>query len=296
MEHILFLYNAEVNLQKSLKVPEAQAALAWRTLFQCCLRSPYLLDQVLALSAAHLSTEQEDKRKIYENEATTLQTRALATFKASQPHSQPNADYLPIVLYSSFLALHVLFDTFRCRQSFNLFMDRYTTYLSVHRGVHATMPPGIFDRLLPEMRPFTGELNLDSSPHEIGVVGSHECQPLVRLMEDADPTHPSTIACNEALRSLQSTYNMCRRRASMLSHIQYVTIWPVTISSEFIVLIKQRRPEAMLILAYYAVLLHDLRDFWVFGDGGRYLVQSISEHLGTFWDEFLAWPIEAVKS
>ncbi|KAH9238528.1 hypothetical protein K456DRAFT_1827104 [Colletotrichum gloeosporioides 23] len=66
--------------------------------------------------------------------------------------------------------------------------------------------------------------------------------------------------------------------------------WPVRITRDYISLLQQRRPEALVIMGYYAVLLHRARDYWAVGDSGRFLVKTISNHLGSYWSEWLEWP------
>lgn len=61
-------------------------------------------------------------------------------------------------------------------------------------------------------------------------------------------------------------------------------------SSEYILLLRQRRPEALAVLTYYAVLLHYAKDHWLVHDFGKFLIDSISDHLGEFWSDWLDWP------
>jgi hypothetical protein len=62
------------------------------------------------------------------------------------------------------------------------------------------------------------------------------------------------------------------------------------VDDEYLYLLKQRQPEALVILAFFAVLLHWNRSTWIIGDGGQYLIQSITSHLGSHWAEWLQWP------
>ncbi|EHK49339.1 hypothetical protein TRIATDRAFT_297937 [Trichoderma atroviride IMI 206040] len=62
------------------------------------------------------------------------------------------------------------------------------------------------------------------------------------------------------------------------------------VSARFGDMVRSRIPEALVILSFYAVLLHRHRSFWVFGDSGRFLIQSISTYLGTKWEQWLLWP------
>ena len=69
-----------------------------------------------------------------------------------------------------------------------------------------------------------------------------------------------------------------------------VIAWPILISPEYIDLLMHERPEALVVLAWYGALLHRFSELWVFGDGGRFLVESVGGYLGAEWEGWLAWP------
>ena len=69
-----------------------------------------------------------------------------------------------------------------------------------------------------------------------------------------------------------------------------VIAWPILISPEYIDLLMHGRPEALVVLAWYGALLHHFSELWVFGDGGRFLVESVGGYLGAEWEGWLEWP------
>lgn len=71
--------------------------------------------------------------------------------------------------------------------------------------------------------------------------------------------------------------------------------WPVQLPEEYIVLLNQRRPEALTILAYYGVVLHSYRKAWAIGDAGASLVKTINAQVGSYWSRWLLWPMQIVK-
>ncbi|KAH7111515.1 Upc2 protein [Dactylonectria estremocensis] len=72
--------------------------------------------------------------------------------------------------------------------------------------------------------------------------------------------------------------------------------WLVRVPYEYLTYLRQRRPEAIVILAYYAVLLHRARHNWAVGDAGRFLIQEVGSHLGDYWTDWLAWPQQALEN
>lgn len=69
-----------------------------------------------------------------------------------------------------------------------------------------------------------------------------------------------------------------------------VTAWPISISAEYTELLNERKPEALVVMAYFSILLYSRRTFWAVGDAGRYLLNAIEEYLGEGWVAWLAVP------
>jgi len=46
----------------------------------------------------------------------------------------------------------------------------------------------------------------------------------------------------------------------------------------------------LVVLAYYAILLHFGRHLWQVGDAGRYIFAVIERHLGSPWETWLSHP------
>jgi len=69
-----------------------------------------------------------------------------------------------------------------------------------------------------------------------------------------------------------------------------VTAWPITISAEYTELLNERKPEALIVMAYFSILLHTRRSFWAVGDAGKFLLTAVEEFLGDAWAEWLIVP------
>jgi hypothetical protein len=61
-------------------------------------------------------------------------------------------------------------------------------------------------------------------------------------------------------------------------------------------LLTQRRPEAIAIMGYWALLLHYSRSLWHVADSGSHLLNSISGYLGKDWEPWLAWPVSVLAA
>ncbi|KAH9215462.1 hypothetical protein DL95DRAFT_435594 [Leptodontidium sp. 2 PMI_412] len=257
------------------------------------LKTPYLMHEILAVSALHLSTLRPHQQEFYRDEATELQTCALSLFNNS-PVGHTFENLPSVVLFSSFLGIHVLFDTLLFRPAdFSLFIGRFIRYLRLHRGVF-TIVKGSWSRLQEtDLQPLLG------AGRQLGQVEAKsgtECDALKSLMQSADLSQGSIEACQQALKCLQWVFDALRVGDTEGSgEVDLILAWPIMISPEFTDLLSQCRPEALVILAYYAVVLHYRRDLWIINDGGRFLIESITRYLGSYWQQWLTLPTSVLS-
>ncbi|UPK92901.1 hypothetical protein LCI18_003836 [Fusarium solani-melongenae] len=71
-------------------------------------------------------------------------------------------------------------------------------------------------------------------------------------------------------------------------------IWLEACPDEYIELLQQRQPPALLIFAYLGVLFHALNDYWFVDGWGRNMVEVADELLGEYWSRWMAWPKSVV--
>ncbi|KAI1121859.1 hypothetical protein F5Y10DRAFT_92070 [Nemania abortiva] len=265
------------------------------------IRAPYLMDQALAVSAANFSIKRSHQRHFYQDEATHLQTRGLALFNAAQA-SEATDNALASFVFSTLLSQQVLFDAFLTRTDFSTFLDKLATSLHICGGVR-TMTAKAWPFIRTQYQQQTG-INL---PGEFMAGSGSETMlttklaHLETLLADASLSPSILNPCMEALGLLRDlSYIPDRPRDSAFRTTRMlqtrVIQWAVQVPTEFVNLLEQRRPEALIITTYYALLIHDTRDFWLYGDAGAFIIRSITAFLGKYWAEWLAWPNEVVES
>lgn len=76
--------------------------------------------------------------------------------------------------------------------------------------------------------------------------------------------------------------------------VDALVAWLVLVPREYIDMVSERKGEALVILAYFGALVNTHKEKWVFCDGGKYLVESIGQHLGAPWEEWLYWPYQTL--
>lgn len=262
---------------------------------------PYLMYQLLALAARHLSMLRPEKQAFYNYQAMQLQTHGLTTFNGLSLTGIPSPEEkVSVFLFCSMLGHHALCDTLPLtdklkEQTFAVFLEKYTRYMRLHRSVSHVFRTDWH---------FFSESELKVVLIPSGVMAQateptgHECDKLRACITSATKDLPpsSAAACQKAIDSLQLGIEDSDADWEKLefkcSH--RVLWWPLLVPDEFVELLEIGRPDLAPIFAYYAVLLERYRSLWIIGDAGKHLLEMVMLHLGPEYDEVLAWPRQAV--
>ena len=264
---------------------------------QYALRAPYLMFQVLAVSARHLSLVRPDQALQYHGLAIRLQTQALAIFdknKADLAAETCDASQrAPVLVFSTLLGVHALCDTLSFREDdFSMTLARFIGYVKLHRGVYGVVAPYLHQIPPPEAEGLTAAGLVWHSPAGVG----HECDDLLHRLDGVAATmEPTELdAAKKAIAHLQWVFDAGFPR---LGDRGFMALsWPVTVDPSYTQLLQNGRPEALVILAYYLLLLHFLRDFWVVGDSvGETLLESLARYLGPSWSPWLETPFRLLR-
>ncbi|KAJ3573713.1 hypothetical protein NPX13_g4598 [Xylaria arbuscula] len=286
-QHLLLLHHVEADMEDWLYVPESIRNLG-RAYLGVALTSPFLMDQLLAVSAQHLSTIYTDLRDQYYHLGTALQARALNGFNA--PTARP--DIKARFLFSSLLALSTMAATaMSSRHNANESLPRFVEFLDINRGVRI-----IGDSAWVELEQselgwiFTsfGNLYDYTEPLPISLFG------IVQMLQRPDIDAATEEICSHAARCLGFIRKQLDSPTSWGVHV--VMAWPSLVDPQYRKLLVESRPEAMVILAHFAVLLHQHREFWVFGDLGKNLIGSISRRIEVRWHAYLTKPLEILSA
>ena len=260
---------------------------------QAALAAPYLMDQVLAFSARHLaSLRPAPAAAFYAHQAVALQTRAVSLFNAARPAADHPATCVPVLLFASVLGHHLLADMLAPRDDgLGAFLDRYVSFLDTHRGIYTIaiaawhlLMETPFQDLLSRSRHFTSR----------APTGAH-CRPLHDLLArpECRLSDDERLACRGAVCFLQVGFDADDDDDDgddSAYRYQMLFVWALCVEPALARLLAARRPEALVILAWYALLLHHGRAMWQVGGAGAYVLGLIDGHLGSEWDPWLEYP------
>ncbi|KAI2465972.1 hypothetical protein F4781DRAFT_445573 [Annulohypoxylon bovei var. microspora] len=295
--HLALLHHVETDMLKPPHTPfvadEKDARPLLDMILKAAFSTPFFMDELLAFAALHLGMLDSDivKKDHYHHQAVHLQTRALAIFNATNCDiTEQNCT--AYFLFSSFIGMHMLYDTVTNQTNSPELLEGFIQFVGLYRGVGI-----VSSRSWHVIR--NSELNsifsLIEAVERLNVPSEDCCDRLLNLLLSAEERLGSSSyeACYDAVQILQWIFNQYAVLPEPTNgHI--ILAWPVRLPIKYLELLQSRQPEALVIMAYWAVLLHRGRNYWVFGQGGWLLIEAIFGFLGPSWDEWLAWPRQSL--
>ncbi|VUC22806.1 unnamed protein product [Clonostachys rosea] len=292
-QHLMLLHHVETAMENEV-LGDGQTTRVVDISIRHTVECPYLIDQLLAFAAIHKAHQQPESAAKYRHQATELQTRALAYFtKDTESRSSDDMLYAaPRFLFAALLGLHVLAETLAYNRSdFQEFIDRFIDCIHLHKGIRTVILPTWEMLLQSELLPI---LSLTTLQYPQEPCHGKECEPLRALLDASDLDSQSIDACQRAVQTLQWAFDLSGRLPRPdLPHA--VTGFSVVVSVEFGDVLRRHRAEALIILAYYGVLVHRARKYWMFGDTGVFLIRDINKRLGSYWQEPMKWPLQVLE-
>lgn len=258
---------------------------------ELALAFPYLLYQLLAFSARHLAFLRPSRHQHYNILAVSLQSRAISLFNdAGSSRSIDKSNCVPILLFSVALGHHMLADLLeqsaRGQDDLDSFLRRFVQCVKTNRGIFnvccSAWPLLIDSKLQPILTISASFTSKDPA--------GDDCGRVFRLL-DASPelTQHEKEACCEATRYLQIGFDALRFEHPVHGHNRYSMVfsWTMLISPTYATMLEEKKPQALVVLAHYMLLLHSGRSMWQIGDSGMSLLNLLEDHLGSEWKHWI---------
>ncbi|KAL4886102.1 hypothetical protein BJY04DRAFT_213638 [Aspergillus karnatakaensis] len=256
------------------------------------LTTPYFVNELLAFSALHLSVLQPHRKEHFQYHAARLQTHALSIFQETSPEVSKET-CVQLFLFTSILGVHMLCDTLIYREGdLDHFLGRFSHYIHVHQGVRTV----VFSAW-PLLHDSPVKLAFEISPlYQFDGHFGPGCGKLSALVQAANLGTELTQTYQQAIEKLQTCTNLSNAPLENYAPVNGLISWPLMVSLEFSGYLQEKRPEALVIFAHYAVLLYQHQDSWLFADFGRFIIDQVTRYLGVEWEEWLSWPRRALES
>ena len=128
--------------------------------------------------------------------------------------------------------------------------------------------------------------------------GNH-CQLLYEMVDSANGLNYSEKEmCRGEIKYLQVGFDaiLLEELDDMGNRYQMLFSWTMLAPREFRGLLQAKRPEVLVLLGYYALMLHYGRHMWQVGDAGAYILELVYNYLSPEWHHWLKYPREAIAS
>lgn len=270
-----------------------QASLFAATATNIGLQYPLVMHALLSLSALHLSWTEPSRWTALQRTARELRALGLASFQQLDLTSQPD-QVIPSLLFSFITGVHQLCHALAYgRSDFSTFLHALTECISVLRGVSIVVAGRMDIVRHSELGPL---LIPPPRTHALSVIQQAAVQAIDALRTLCDwtmlPVETAKILV-EAIDGLRALYEELSDDA-LDPGIGVVVVWMMKAPSGFTELLDDRVPQALVVLAHTAPLLHARRSCWAVGDAGVFTVESVSRCVGVEWQCWLEWPRRAV--
>lgn len=260
------------------------------------LSEAYVLHTLLAISALHLYWKNPSRTELFAR-ATSLQATAL---RLAQPHivhlSQKHC--MGVFVFSSFTAHFALAEVMLNPHDSSSLRDPVEEIINcfqLTRGVATVVAPFWTYLQASCLSPiFEYEDNRSE---------------LLPFLERDFPTYASVRelargqeyperrdACIHAVELLFLYISILRSNPESHPSFRIILSWPVEVRKPYMEMISERDPFALVVLAYYAVLMQS-RDYipYITNAWPRYIMDYVDGALGDEWEPYLAWPRHEVK-
>ncbi|KAJ5507371.1 hypothetical protein N7527_009514 [Penicillium freii] len=288
MLHVELVYNLSSETMKAFN----NSNIPFQDILRYGVGAPYLMNELLSLSSLHLSIVRPGQRDFYRHNSTQLQSYALNSFNSSS--SQINDENcVAIFLFAGILGLHMLCETLVYPDNdFESFLDQFVQYVVLHYGVRTVAGGGRWQLLQQTaLKPMLDlGARIPSENESLGPV----CHVLLDRIKGLGSNETTIKTYEQTIQALQSVITVIDSQVPGTNSSTILIAWPILVPREYIDLVAQRKCEALVILAYFGALVDTHKHLWVFCDGGKYLVDSVTQYLGPQWEEWLHWPRQSL--
>lgn len=260
---------------------------------------PFLLNELLALSALHLSTRRPTQQSFYREEATRLQSQGLRLFNETT-RDLNHQNIIPAFLFSALLGVATFFETFHDpmydANDWTTFFDNIIQSIRLLQGVRSIVIPWWHYLITSEIKDI-----LDAEDHIPQLEGWRDDvidrfeSTRIHISQSPGLDQIQLAVCDKAIEELIFVYkdafaNGREPTPEDQAAAKHATRWLILIPSGFTELLVQRKPEALVILGQFSIMLHKLRDCWNVGDAAHRLLSVVEAHLEEPWLGALSWP------
>ena len=275
------------------QTPDAQAL--WQIhAVKLGFKHDFLLRGILAVAAFHLGYIHPERKAEYELIGASHQSIGLTEFQDTLAHVDETNCHALFAFSCLLIVLAFASSTKDKPKDFNTDVLHWFYLL---RGANIVLNMHAENIRCSFLKPLLDEMAHIENTAAYRFPDTDQITKLFRICSSADHDKDTIQAYDLAIHSLLSTFI----QASLLKTrgdgtVLTTFVWPINLSPKFLDLLSEKRPEAMIILAHYCVLIYwgeakDSNDTWFIGGWAKYMLETIKESVPEAWKEHLQWPV-----
>ena len=259
---------------------------------QVAFSHEYVLRGLLAVSALHLAYCKPAMRDYYQSQAKMHQDLAFRTAATLLPDvNEDNCNAL--FIFTAMATIISLASTKTPRDFLLTREDGVTSWLSLLRGVSGIIDPywkWLASGPLGPLFTISAE-----RMRKVEALGYEDFLPdLRRLVLDLNTLQPEDLKTNQnAIDGLNPIFVSVYRADGAREYTEIIS-FVYRLDELFLSNLADRKPHALVILAYYCVLLKKIDHYWWIGNWGVTLLARIYELLDAEHRIWIQWPIEEI--
>jgi hypothetical protein len=288
---------------KTMVFSEKTVATFQQHIPQEALSYPFLLRQILAFSGYHLAYLHPERRQFYLLQASKHINSSIRGIREalSEPVTSTNCHALygstTFIVVNKFAAFPNC-DDFRSHGC-SLPVQSLMEIFSLVNGMEAVITsPGSEDLINGPMKELFCET---TDVHAISYLLrglSTRLPELARRISSDFMEDQCRVTLTSAVESITSCVNdsLVNLNKASPPELRIIFWWPMTVSRDFLDLAVSGHPLALVILAYYDILLYwGESEYWFFENWAETLITAIVDKVrGSTWEDLLSWPVEVI--
>lgn len=270
---------------------------------QWSLDFPSILHLILALAALHQSRDQPDAGPSVDqaDQHFTFGVSSVTSILSQYELTPENAQ--PVYLAAALICI-IYFARGPRPGEYIVFSDAgHAEWLVLLRGVRLIIETQASNLFKGPLAPQASELDdlmkqRHVKPEWQGFLDEDQ-QHLYALQQLIQSTQHANVygpLVKNLVKSFEDIYVKMTIQPSRIGLMQYVMGWLYRLPDEYIRLLEQKEPCALVILAAWSILLHYMRPVWYMRDWDVHIIHGIFHALHDDWKDWVSWPLKRIES
>lgn len=250
----------------------------------------FLMHEILAFSALHLAHLRPDQARAYSVLSDHHQGIAVNTIRNLLSSTITSENCNALFAASAIITLTGFASNFT--ETAPPLDDILDLFLLI-RGMHGILKSA-WDKIMQGPLARIIKSGLDPPPQPL-------LEELLCHVEDLKSCLDSKLVRSDVQSLCMDTIANFHESVDMATHhsdgreLRVVFTWPIKLSPDFMLLLRQNEPFALALLAHYCVILHCAEEkYWFIRGWGSKVVKAIANSIDPAWEQCIRWPVQYI--